>query len=397
MLGPDLGHPEHAAVGALVPGLAGREQPRDCRHVDIGPDADLDQVLAAMVSRLDGPPAGPLAVRGDQAWARGYDPCPVPDPEPAAPAGPGRVLPPVLPGDTVLIIGGLAGPGLALARRLADRYHCRLVLTARPAGTAGGEHAAGLITELERLGAATLVLAADPADGRAMRDAVRAAVDAFGDIDVAVWADPDADAGARGFRVLQSALARRAGRRLLLSPPGAAVLAAYAQQARARGAGRWTVIEPAGPVPADDLAEAADALLPASHLGHVLIGTGTQSARGRAARGQAARGRAASVCPAAPARAAAWPPATTWSELSPQCGRPASGWPRWASRTTSSTWAAARRRRCRSPPASRLSSAPPCRSPPCWSTRPCACSAPASPTLPASQHDRDRLSGFLPG
>jgi acyl transferase domain-containing protein len=298
VLGPDLGHPEHAAFGVLAARLSGRDQPRDCRHVDIGPDADLDQVLAAMVSRApsgdpgrvpagpagraDGAVAGSVAVRSDQAWARVFEPCPVPGPEPAAGAGPERALPPVLPTDTVLIIGGLSGPGLALARRLADRYRCRLALTACPAEADRGERAAEVTAELARLGASALIRPADPGNGRAMRDAVRAAVEAWGEIDLAIWADPDADAGARGFRVLQSVLARRAARRLLLCPPGAAVLAAYAQQARARGAGRWTVIEPAGPVPAGDLAEAADALLGAAHLGHVLVGAG-QDGRSAAA------------------------------------------------------------------------------------------------------------------
>lgn len=59
VLGPDLTTPSHAALTALT-----------ARHVDVGPDASLDQVLAAILHRET-----PLAVRGDQAWRLHHEPC----------------------------------------------------------------------------------------------------------------------------------------------------------------------------------------------------------------------------------------------------------------------------------------------------------------------------------
>ncbi|WP_217709693.1 polyketide synthase [Amycolatopsis sp. Hca4] len=59
VLGPDLTTPSHAALTVLT-----------SRHVDIGPAAAVDQVLAAVLN------AGtPLAVRGDQAWRPHHEPC----------------------------------------------------------------------------------------------------------------------------------------------------------------------------------------------------------------------------------------------------------------------------------------------------------------------------------
>ncbi|EOD69108.1 KR prefix domain-containing protein, partial [Amycolatopsis vancoresmycina] len=58
VLGPDLTTPAHAALTALTP-----------RHVDVGADADLDQVLAAV---LHTEPS--LAVRGDQSWRLHHEP-----------------------------------------------------------------------------------------------------------------------------------------------------------------------------------------------------------------------------------------------------------------------------------------------------------------------------------
>jgi len=174
----------------------------------------------------------------------------------------------VLPGDTVLITDGLTAPGRAMARRLASRYHCRLVLTV-PTGQSADE----LVSGLKQLGGTVLALAANSSDETAMQEVVHAALDAFGDIDLVVCAGPDEDAATGSFRALQSVLNGWAGRRILLCPPGAAVLAAHAQQARARGAGRWTAVQPDGQITADGLAEAADSLLITGSFGHVLVGT----------------------------------------------------------------------------------------------------------------------------
>ncbi|MGV9363535.1 beta-ketoacyl synthase N-terminal-like domain-containing protein [Amycolatopsis sp. NPDC003731] len=58
VLGADLTTPSQAGLTALTP-----------RHVDVGPDADLDQVLAAVLHA-----DSPLAVRGDQSWRPHHEP-----------------------------------------------------------------------------------------------------------------------------------------------------------------------------------------------------------------------------------------------------------------------------------------------------------------------------------
>jgi acyl transferase domain-containing protein len=70
--GPDLDHPEHAALAALAPDLAREHPDLVCRHVDADAGADTEQVLAAMT----GPGEGPVAVRGGEVWIRGYQSAP---------------------------------------------------------------------------------------------------------------------------------------------------------------------------------------------------------------------------------------------------------------------------------------------------------------------------------
>ncbi|MFC5097701.1 beta-ketoacyl synthase N-terminal-like domain-containing protein [Amycolatopsis plumensis] len=59
VLGPDLTAPAQAALTTLTP-----------RHVDVDPDAAIDQVLAAILCREIS-----LAVRGDQSWRLHHEPC----------------------------------------------------------------------------------------------------------------------------------------------------------------------------------------------------------------------------------------------------------------------------------------------------------------------------------
>src|SRR5579859_2198308 len=60
--GPGLEQRERAGVAALAPRLAGQDRFLGCRHIAVGADADLDQVLARAVGRTgfrgDGSPAG---------------------------------------------------------------------------------------------------------------------------------------------------------------------------------------------------------------------------------------------------------------------------------------------------------------------------------------------------
>jgi acyl transferase domain-containing protein/acyl carrier protein len=246
VIGADLTRPEEAAVGELTP-----SRPElTCRHIDVDPGAVPADVLAASLA----PDGGPLAVRGAEIWQRRYEPCPFPTPDPDRPV--------VLPGETVLITGGMDAAGLAVARHLAGTYGCRLVLT-----TPAGHHT---VHELEAEGATVLAIPAAPGDEAALREAVRAAVDAFGGIDAVVAADiPDAPA----FRALHAALGdQAASRRVVFTTLGAgAEVAACARMTRARGGVRWTTAE-WGNVPPTQAPGLLDRLLAAGpQLAHVTL------------------------------------------------------------------------------------------------------------------------------
>ncbi len=330
VIGSDLRHPEHATIAALAPSLTQENARIRCRHLDVdavpaGHAAELtvltEQVLAAIVS----PHEGPVAVRSGEAWLRQYRPFPTQEPaDDHVPTdhgptdhgptdhgptdhgptdhgptdhGPTDHGPtdhgPIHQGDTVLITGGLGDIGLLLARHLAARYGCKLVLTARSAlppredwqqfldnVPVGGERTARHIRnigDLEARGAQVLAVSADVADTEQMRDVVAAANDRFGGIDVAVHGagvqDPrffnyahlidragcDAHLAAKvkGFHVLQEVLGDQCpDRRITLSslatvlggmtlgPYAAAnaALDAYARVARMSGAGRWITV-----------------------------------------------------------------------------------------------------------------------------------------------------------
>lgn len=235
--GTDIRHPEHAAIAALAPTLAQENSRLRARHVDIDAVAPEDRVglrrlVTSLLSACVGSHEGPVGVRGGELWLRRYQPFPIEEPA----AGPFQ------PGDTVLITGGLGDVGITLARHLAARYQCRLVLTARSplppradwegylaAVPDGGERTARHIRsvlDLEERGATVLALSADVGDLDQMRAVVQAAIEEFGGIDVAVHAAGVQDsafftfahlidrasceahfhAKVRGFHVLQAAL-----------------------------------------------------------------------------------------------------------------------------------------------------------------------------------------------
>jgi acyl transferase domain-containing protein len=281
VVGTDLHHPEHAALGALAPSIAQENPHLACRHIDIDLDADLEQSVEQVLAAMVHPHRGPAAVRGGDLWVRGYDRYRLDPPDPERPL--------FRDGETVLITGGLGDVGLALARHLADTYGCRLVLTARtalpprerwPALADGTDRAARHIRnvlDLEARGAQVLAVGADVGDEQRMRAVLAAATERFGGIDAVVHAagarDPKyfapvhlADeetcaahyrAKVDGFHVLQAVLGDRApDRRITLSSiatvlggialgPFAAAnaaLDAYARQARLRGTGHWCSI-----------------------------------------------------------------------------------------------------------------------------------------------------------
>jgi acyl transferase domain-containing protein len=286
--GSDLRHPEHATLAAIGPSLA-QENPRvHCRSIDVDevPAGELGLLAEGVLAAAVSPHAGPVAVRGGETWLRRYQPFPTE--EPAQGQGPFRR------GDTVLITGGLGDVGLVLARHLAAKYECRLVLTGRsplppreewdgylaavPAGGARTARHIRNVLDLEERGAEVLALSADSTDADAMRAAVQAAVGRFGRIDVAVHAaglqtaayfdyahrigrsagDAHFAVKVKGFLVLQDALGEQApDRRVAVSSLAAilggitlsayaaanAALDAYVRVARRSGAGRWITVD----------------------------------------------------------------------------------------------------------------------------------------------------------
>jgi NAD(P)-dependent dehydrogenase (short-subunit alcohol dehydrogenase family) len=283
--GADLSHPEHAALAALAPTIAQENPHLTCRHLDLDPGAGpgagpdgVEQALAAMVH----PHQGPAAVRAGELWVRDHQQHPLPAADAAQP--------PFRTGDTVLITGGLGDVGLVLARHLASRYGCRLVLTARStlpprerwAELAGGDSRAARhvrnVLELEAAGAEVLAAGADVGDEEQMRRVVEEADARFGGIDVVIHAagvqdtswfklahqsdreicDVHLHAKIRGFHTLQAVLGDRArDRRITLSSlsavlggialgpysSGNAALDAYTRRARLRGEGRWVTVD----------------------------------------------------------------------------------------------------------------------------------------------------------
>ncbi|HEY1918704.1 MAG TPA: SDR family NAD(P)-dependent oxidoreductase [Streptosporangiaceae bacterium] len=289
--GGDLRHPEHATVAALPPSLA-QENPRlRSRSIDVdevapGGGAGLEILVTVTLAAALAPYEGPMAVRAGEPWLRRYQPFPTEEPEGASV--------PIRDGDTVLITGGLGDIGLVLARHLAGKYGCKLVLTARsplppreqwaafaadvPPGQERTARHIKNIQDLEQRGADVLAVSADAADADQMRAVVDAAVQRFGRIDVAVHAAGVQDARyfnyahmidraaceahfaskVTGFGVLQQVLGDQAADRrltfsslaavlggIVLAPYAAAnaALDAYARLARAAGAGRWITVD----------------------------------------------------------------------------------------------------------------------------------------------------------
>ncbi|MEY9862662.1 acyl transferase domain-containing protein/acyl carrier protein [Catenulispora sp. GAS73] len=283
VIGSDLLHPEHSTLAALAPSLA-QENPRvRSRNIDIDDVSSLNAMLAAAV----GPYEGPVAVRAGEAWLQVYEPCPTDE------IGPENQS--IAQGDTVLITGGLGDVGLVLSRHLADKYGCKLVLTARTTVPPreeweafleevpeGGERTARHIRniqDLEARGAEVLAMSADVADVQQMRAVVEAAVERFGKIDVVLHGAGVQDpryfdyahlierpaceahmaAKVKGFQVLQEVLGDQCpDRRITMSSVATvlggmtlgayaaanAALDAYLRLARRDGVGgRWITVD----------------------------------------------------------------------------------------------------------------------------------------------------------
>jgi acyl transferase domain-containing protein/acyl carrier protein len=185
--------PEQAALTGLLPVLAQENPGWLCRPVDVGPGGSgrsMSLLAAAIVGEALAPRQGPVVLRGRSRWCRTFAHLPLPSPEGGALAA----------GAVVLITGGLGHVGLILARQLAVKRGCRVVLTSRtslPTREHWEEFAKGLsrparlvtaLLELERLGGEILVVAADTSDVDQLRAAVTRAEERFGPIDLVVHA-----------------------------------------------------------------------------------------------------------------------------------------------------------------------------------------------------------------
>ncbi|MEV5431931.1 type I polyketide synthase [Streptomyces sp. NPDC052701] len=148
--------PEQAAVWGLGRVVALEHPDRLGGLVDLPARVDRRSVgrLAAVVASGT---EDQVAVRGEQVLARRLLPAPA-----AAGAASGRPATPAC----ALVTGGTGALGARVARWLARRGVPELVLVSRRGADAPG--AAGLVTELEALGARAVVEACDMADGQAV-------------------------------------------------------------------------------------------------------------------------------------------------------------------------------------------------------------------------------------
>jgi hypothetical protein len=158
-----------------------------CRTVDVRPGAPGDERLVEqlLAEALAGAADTEVALRGGRRWVLGYE---------AAPAGAGAVS--FRPGGAYLVSGGMpAGTGVLaehlaeVGARLAVLLHPSFpgreawdALVASPDGGGGAGQTIRGIRAAEARGSAPLLLRADPRDPTALRGAVAAAVEAFGEL-----------------------------------------------------------------------------------------------------------------------------------------------------------------------------------------------------------------------
>ncbi|MCP5048441.1 MAG: amino acid adenylation domain-containing protein, partial [bacterium] len=113
-----------------------------------------------------------VAYRGNRRWTETFKPAPLHEP--------GKDW--LKPNGVYLITGGMGGMGLAFARYLAESVQARLILVGRSADSTKEKHKDQL-EQLETMGAAVMVAAANVADEESMRTVIREAEERFGSID----------------------------------------------------------------------------------------------------------------------------------------------------------------------------------------------------------------------
>ncbi|WP_019832322.1 type I polyketide synthase [Sphingomonas sp. PR090111-T3T-6A] len=152
-------------------------------------DAGRSRIADALIAELASPDvAEAIAYRVGERWTQGFQPAP------RGTGGTSRLR----PRGVYLITGGMGGPGLALARHLAETQRARLALIGRTAVPPRESWEAELarlsaddppgrrlrdLLAIEEAGGEVLAIAADMADVGAMRRAIRQVRACFGAID----------------------------------------------------------------------------------------------------------------------------------------------------------------------------------------------------------------------
>ncbi|MGX5775918.1 SDR family NAD(P)-dependent oxidoreductase [Methylorubrum zatmanii] len=195
--------------------VAASELPQiDTTLIDFASTAPADEVVAGLAdavihSRSEAPDL--VALRNGRRWRQDFLPLA---------AGETDVL--VREGGSYLVIGGLGGIGLALARHLAGQARIRLTLVGRSAVEAGGTPPPAqeeACASLAALGAEVMVLAADAGDLGQMRRVIAEIETRFGALDGVVHA-----AGVAGGGLMQVGVPEGAASNLTAKVEGLKVL-----------------------------------------------------------------------------------------------------------------------------------------------------------------------------
>ncbi len=178
--GPNITNAEGAALWGLSRALHREEPAFDLRLLDVTasshPAASKAWATGVVQDLLSRAPEREIVWRDDQRLTPGfrlandgdYDPAPVP----------------LRAGGVYLITGGRGDIGLAVARRLAQRYRARLILVGRSTTSDTlGDATTKAIAEMKSAGADVLSFAADVANETAMQQIVDEAFERFGLID----------------------------------------------------------------------------------------------------------------------------------------------------------------------------------------------------------------------
>jgi amino acid adenylation domain-containing protein len=176
--GEEALHPEKAVVLGPVRVIPLEYAGASCRILDVvlpaaEPERErlLDRLAVELATAPDEPDEPLSALRGSRRWTQRFERMRLPD----RPVD----TQPVRQRGVVLITGGTAGIGFALAEHLARTSEARLVLVSR-SGLAPNDGNDERIGALEALGAEVMAVAADVTDEAAMRSVLDRTLERFG-------------------------------------------------------------------------------------------------------------------------------------------------------------------------------------------------------------------------